>query len=136
MLCACLHGHHGVVSELVGRGAQVDKTNKDFVKALLLAMHESDLRMLELLLIAGADIELRDDVRAFKKIQSSNRADFGYRADFGNEQEDKLTALHFAAIHWDQATVDQAVGLLVAHGAQVDAPNDVCPLFSFLTFFA
>ena len=59
MISAAKHGRHEVVSELLRRGADVNKTNKDGFSALFVAIERSDLRMMEQLLVAGADTEQR-----------------------------------------------------------------------------
>ena len=62
LISAAKHGRDEVVSELLRRGADVNKTNKDGFSALFVAIQSNDLRMMEQLLVAGADTELRVQV--------------------------------------------------------------------------
>ena len=65
LIVACDEGHCEVASELVRRSAEVNKMNKQGFSALHAATIKRNCKIMELLLVAGADPELRTKVTLF-----------------------------------------------------------------------
>ena len=62
LIFACYREHREVASELVRRGAEVNKTNKEGSSALHVATERRNLELMKQLLVAGADPELKTEV--------------------------------------------------------------------------
>ena len=114
---------------LIARGADPDAAHGDGLTALHWAAQHGDMKILGLLLDAGADVETRTRLGGHTPLQVASRsaeaaavrALLAAGADPGAVASTGATALHFAAGSGDPG----AIAALLDHGADADAREPV-----------